>query len=226
MRRSGGRRQSALALLLLLFLAFQRGVDVRATGAALAAASIVLLGASWMLAGRLVLLPVLTPLGRGLDLLRLRRRCRSTCASAAQREAAVAEFSRFVNPHVVKQLLEQGGIKTERRDVTLLFSDIRGFTTLSETRSPEEVVDADQPLLHAAGRGGVPPRRHARQVHRRLHHGDLGRAARRRPSTPGTRWPARSTWPTRCRRSSASSAPSTSSSTSASACTPARRWSA
>jgi len=129
-----------LALLTGLFLAFRRGVDVRAAGAGLAAASIVLLGASWMLAGRLVLLPVLTPLIAAWtfyawaalsEYLRERR----------QREAAVAEFSRFVNPHVVKQLLEQGGIKTERRDVTLLFSDIRGFTTLSETRSPEEVVD-------------------------------------------------------------------------------------
>ena len=39
-----------------------------------------------------------------------------------------------------KQLVERGGIETGRRDVTLLFSDIRGFTTLSETRSPEEVV--------------------------------------------------------------------------------------
>jgi len=31
-------------------------------------------------------------------------------------------------------------IDTGRRQVTLLFSDIRGFTTLSETRSPEEVI--------------------------------------------------------------------------------------
>ena len=129
-----------LALLLLLWLSFEKKIDVRATGAALAAASIFLLGASWLMAGRLVLLPLLTPLAAAwtfyaaaalADYLRERR----------QREAAVAEFSRFVNPHVVKQLLEQGGIKTERRDVTLLFSDIRGFTTLSETRTPEEVVD-------------------------------------------------------------------------------------
>jgi adenylate cyclase len=51
-------------------------------------------------------------------------------------------FSRFVNPHVVKQLIERGGIEGagQTREVTLLFSDIRGFTTLSETRKPEEVV--------------------------------------------------------------------------------------
>jgi adenylate cyclase len=51
-------------------------------------------------------------------------------------------FSRFVNPHVVRQLMERGGLEGEgrTREVTLLFSDIRGFTTLSETRPPEEVV--------------------------------------------------------------------------------------
>jgi adenylate cyclase len=127
-----------LVLLCFLYLAFQRKIDVRATGAALAVATIVLLGASWMAAGRLVLLPLLTPLVAAWsfyvaaalsEYLRERR----------QRQAAVAMFSRFVNPHVVSQLLDEG-VKTSRREVTLLFSDIRGFTTLSETRSPEEVV--------------------------------------------------------------------------------------
>jgi adenylate cyclase len=130
-----------LILLTTLFFSFRRGVDVRATGAALAAATILLLGASWFLAGRLVLLPLLTPLAAGWtfyaaaglsEYLRERR----------QRREAVAMFSRFVNPHVVKQLVERGGIEGagQTRQVTLLFSDIRGFTTLSETRSPEEVV--------------------------------------------------------------------------------------
>ncbi len=135
----------AAALLLGLYAAFQRGVDVRFTGAGLAAATAAALWASWLLIGHLVLLPVLTPLAAawtfygaaGLaEFLRERR---------ARREA-VAQFSRFVNPHVVRELLERGGVEValrgagQTREVTLLFSDIRGFTTLSETRRPEEVV--------------------------------------------------------------------------------------
>ncbi|HEU5177297.1 MAG TPA: adenylate/guanylate cyclase domain-containing protein, partial [Burkholderiales bacterium] len=128
-----------VALLLLLFLAFRRGVDARATGAALAVASALLLASQYLLVGRLILLPLLTPLAAAWtfyaaagigEYLRARR----------EREAAMAQFSRFTNPHVARQLVELGGIETGRRDVTLLFSDIRGFTTLSETRSPEEVI--------------------------------------------------------------------------------------
>jgi adenylate cyclase len=59
-----------------------------------------------------------------------------------EREQAVREFSRFVNPHVVNELMAHGGLSREgeSREVSLLFSDIRGFTSLSEKRTPQEVV--------------------------------------------------------------------------------------
>jgi adenylate cyclase len=130
-----------LILLSLVFVAFRRNVDARLIGAGLAGATAAVLGLSWFYAGRQSLIPVVTPLAAAwtfyaaaaiAEFLRERR----------GRREAVAQFSRFVNPHVVQQLVERGGIEGagQSREVTLLFSDIRGFTTLSETRKPEEVV--------------------------------------------------------------------------------------
>lgn len=60
------------------------------------------------------------------------------------RQHAVSVFSRFVDSRVVDTLVrEQRDMLETRGDnriVTVLFSDIRGFTTLSETRPPEAVV--------------------------------------------------------------------------------------
>ncbi|MBN1525903.1 MAG: adenylate/guanylate cyclase domain-containing protein [Spirochaetales bacterium] len=51
-------------------------------------------------------------------------------------------FGKYVNPEVVEQLLqnppELGGVDKE---ITVLFSDIRGFTTLSESMSPQSLVN-------------------------------------------------------------------------------------
>jgi adenylate cyclase len=53
-------------------------------------------------------------------------------------------FGQFVNPHVVKQLsanpdkVELGG---EEVEATIMFSDIEGFTSISETKKPKELVE-------------------------------------------------------------------------------------
>ena len=130
-----------IVLVFLLYIAFQCKLDARLTGFVLVLVTGTLLLGSYIASGRLLLLPMLTPLVAGWtfyvgaslsEYLRERR---------ARREA-VTLFSRFVNPEVVKQLIERGGIEGagQQREVTLLFSDIRGFTSLSEKRRPEEVV--------------------------------------------------------------------------------------
>ena len=61
----------------------------------------------------------------------------------AREEVARANYSRFMPEYVVKQLLEKpdsfklGGIN---QTITVLFSDIRGFTTISENANPEKIV--------------------------------------------------------------------------------------
>ena len=61
----------------------------------------------------------------------------------AREEVARANYSRFMPEYVVKQLLENpdsfklGGVN---QTITVLFADIRGFTSFSEREKPEKVV--------------------------------------------------------------------------------------
>lgn len=61
-------------------------------------------------------------------------------------------FERFVSPSVVQKALsdevELGG---ERQEISVLFADIRGYTTFSENESPEKVVEVLNHYLSVAG---------------------------------------------------------------------------
>lgn len=54
-------------------------------------------------------------------------------------------FSRYVAPQIVKEIIKEGSESIElggsRREISVLFVDIRGFTTLSEKAEPEEIVE-------------------------------------------------------------------------------------
>ncbi len=94
----------------------------------------------------------------------LRARVRSLLKLQAARKALEAEqlakeqekraalrhtFERYVSPSVVEQVLQQGesggasfmADAGSRRDAVALFADMRGFTRMSETLTPLEVVD-------------------------------------------------------------------------------------
>ena len=65
---------------------------------------------------------------------------------AFERERVRDLFSRFVPESVVREVLSKidddlrlGG---ERREATVLFSDLRGFTRFADSRTPDEVIDA------------------------------------------------------------------------------------
>ncbi|MGE0649289.1 MAG: adenylate/guanylate cyclase domain-containing protein [Alphaproteobacteria bacterium] len=58
-------------------------------------------------------------------------------------KAGLRSFGRFVPKRMVKRLIAAGGTATlggERRELTLLFSDIAGFTSTSERMPPEQLM--------------------------------------------------------------------------------------
>jgi len=61
-------------------------------------------------------------------------------------------FSQYLNPHVVNELIahpEKLKLGGERKELTVLFSDIAGFTSFSEKLAPEELVNVLNEYLSA-----------------------------------------------------------------------------
>ncbi len=60
-----------------------------------------------------------------------------------ERKIIKATFSKYVSPHVLDELLsspEKVVLGGEEKEITVLFSDIRGFTSISEKTTPTELV--------------------------------------------------------------------------------------
>jgi adenylate cyclase len=77
----------------------------------------------------------------GLVALRLRTKFRSAAEAAAERERVTNLFGQHVSPAVVDRLLASPADSAgDRREVCVLFLDIRNFTAQARERPPEEVV--------------------------------------------------------------------------------------
>jgi adenylate cyclase len=88
----------------------------------------------------------------------------ATTVGAFERERVRDLFARFVPEAVVDDVLARAddGLRLggERKIVTVMFSDIRGFTTYSEQHTPEEVIEVLNQYLTImsdviAGHGGT-----------------------------------------------------------------------
>ncbi len=136
-------------LIALLLIAVQmplfvrRRLDVPSIGGLLLLSSVALLGAQYYAMTQRYSVALLTPLLFGWGFY-FAAALGEYLREKKSREQTVRIFNRFLDPRVVSSLVAQGetpqSLSGQAREITVLFSDIRGFTTLSEKRSPEEIV--------------------------------------------------------------------------------------
>ena len=102
----------------------------------------------------------------------------------AQRKQIRGAFAQYMSPVLVEQLAQSpeklvlGG---EEREMTIMFSDVRGFTTISEILQERSAGPdrADESLPDAADQRDPGAQGLYRQIYGRRHHGVLECAARR-----------------------------------------------
>ena len=133
----------ALALIGLLALGFARNIGAQRLLIAVTVVSLAVIGVSWLLLTLDTFVPVFGALTFGWAYYLVATGI-AYAQERARRLRTASMFMRFLDPQVVTELIDQGEIDyrkaAEARAVSVLFSDIRGFTALSEVTAPEAVV--------------------------------------------------------------------------------------
>lgn len=138
---------ASLALMLLLMLAVAAlsfRLDFRVAGAVTLGVTLACAGLGMLLYALGFVLSVLYPL-IGVWVVYLLSCFYSYLVERRERRKMHDMLNRYLSPQVVSSLTAKGAsalrLGGERRDVAVLFVDIRGFTTLSESLPPEDVVE-------------------------------------------------------------------------------------
>lgn len=84
----------------------------------------------------------LTGVVTGLVTLQIRKRILNSFAVVQERNRISRTFGEYVSPEVMGKLLDlKPDLRSESKNVCVMFLDIRNFTGFAEKRSPEEVVE-------------------------------------------------------------------------------------
>ena len=84
---------------------------------------------------------LLTGIAAGLVTVQLKKRILSSFEMVEERNRISRTFGEYVSPIVMNKLLTlKPDLRSEKREVCVMFLDIRNFTSFAEKRSPEEVV--------------------------------------------------------------------------------------
>ncbi len=130
--------------LLILALAFMYGLSPLLIGSGLLIFSVAFVLSGWTaIIHSRITFPVVSPLLVAW-LYFLPAAIRAYWLERRNRQRVTQLFSRFLDPRVVASLVEKGetdsAFSGQKRSVTVLFSDIQGFTSLSERKTPQEIV--------------------------------------------------------------------------------------
>lgn len=84
---------------------------------------------------------LLTGIAAGLVTVQIKKRLLKSFEIVEERNRISRTFGEYVSPIVMKKLLTlKPDLRSEKREVCVMFLDIRGFTQFAEKRNPEEVV--------------------------------------------------------------------------------------
>jgi len=71
-----------------------------------------------------------------------RRMAEATAIAVAEQDKITQLFGRYVDPRIAREVMDREGRAAELLEVTVLFTDLRDFTSLSESLAPDAVLEA------------------------------------------------------------------------------------
>jgi len=106
----------------------------------------------------------------------LNRGLEARVAEQVEELGRVGRLKRFLAPQLAELIVSQGDekiLESHRREIVVVFCDLRGYTAVTETAEPEEVLRFPARIPRRVGAAGQPVRGDARPVLRRRDHGVL-----------------------------------------------------